>query len=229
MRESVWKKSLTEALTYEYENCPCPAEEHIFSAKFERKMNRLAGVQKKPYYGAINSRIKRTAVIAASIAVLISALTISVGANSEKIADFFMRFSRDNTVFVPKEIDEAPTTIEEVYEITCDMSNYFIYHDYSDFMGVSIVYANTDDENNIIQINFSQLPKVHAEGHSISTDGNTVYETIDINGFEAVYFLNNHGFHNIVWDNGDYVFSIAGWHISKEETIGIAESVKKKE
>lgn len=41
MKESKWKKSLTEALAYEYENCLCPTEEHIFSAEFERKMNKL--------------------------------------------------------------------------------------------------------------------------------------------------------------------------------------------
>ncbi|MBQ8614844.1 MAG: DUF4367 domain-containing protein [Ruminiclostridium sp.] len=229
MTESRWRKALTEAMTCEYENCLYHAEEHVFSAKFERKMDRLAGVQKKPYYGAINSRIKRTAVIAASIAVLASALTISASANREKIADFFMRVFHNNTVFPAAEPEEAPTTIEDVYEITYDMSDYYIDYYYSNFIGIDIGYVNTDDEYNIKQIDFSQTPKIYAENTSWSTDSRTVYETIDINGFEAVYFLQPRGSHVIIWDNGDYVFSVSGWCDNKEEIIAIAESVKKKE
>ena len=49
-----------------------------------------------------------------------------------------------------------------------------------------------------------------------------------INNYEAIYFNDNHNFKTIVWDNGEYIFSI-GSNVGKNALIDMAKSVQKVE
>lgn len=55
-----------------------------------------------------------------------------------------------------------------------------------------------------------------------------VIESIIINNCEAIYFMDNHNYHHLIWDNGEYVIVIHS-NIGKDELISIANSVKKVE
>ena len=52
--------------------------------------------------------------------------------------------------------------------------------------------------------------------------------TIDISGHDAVYYVDNHQFYHLIWDNGDYIIMI-GSNIGRNELIDIANSVQKAE
>ncbi len=63
--------------------------------------------------------------------------------------------------------------------------------------------------------------------HSINTEGAEI-QIIDINGHEAIYFIDNNDYCNIIWDNGDYIIDLAS-NIGENILIDIAKSVQKVE
>ena len=52
--------------------------------------------------------------------------------------------------------------------------------------------------------------------------------TTEINGTEAIIFLDNHNYYHIIINSDDYVFDF-GSNIGKDALIDIAESVQKVE
>lgn len=57
---------------------------------------------------------------------------------------------------------------------------------------------------------------------------NAEISTIDISGHDAVYYIDNHQFYHLIWDNGDYIIMISS-NIGRNELIDIANSVQKAE
>ena len=53
---------------------------------------------------------------------------------------------------------------------------------------------------------------------------NAEISTIDISGHDAVYYIDNHQFYHLIWDNGDYIIMISS-NIGRNELIDIANSV----
>lgn len=221
MQNEKFKRALAEALIPEYENSIPQTEEHEFSAEFEKKMNKLIRRQKKPYYMLVNTAAKRAACIAVCVAIASSAAVMSSSALRERFADFFMDIFTDHSVVTPAESDaEAPTTIEEKYEITYDLSDYEMTFYKADENKIRIRYENDDDV-----IEFSQYVKSEYN-ISWNTEGATI-ETVILNDYEAIYFHNNE-YHTLIWETEDYIFSI-DTTVGKSELIEIAESVQKVE
>ncbi|MDE6665650.1 MAG: DUF4367 domain-containing protein, partial [Ruminococcus sp.] len=77
-----------------------------------------------------------------------------------------------------------------------------------------------------IAIYFSQYTK-EMYNPSINTEDAEIL-TMDINGHEAIYFIDNNNYYNLIWDNGDYIISI-GSNIGENELIQMAKSVQKVE
>ena len=91
MNNTQFKRAISEALTREYElSVPAHNNDYKFSDKFTRKMNKLIGRQRKPYYQMINTASKRVACI--FIVIFIAAFTtiMSVSALRNAFKDFFM-------------------------------------------------------------------------------------------------------------------------------------------
>ena len=60
-----------------------------------------------------------------------------------------------------------------------------------------------------------------------NTEG-AVITHIDLHGYDAIYFYNNVGYHNLIWENGQYTMVISS-NLTKEVTVDIAKSVRKSE
>jgi hypothetical protein len=213
------KKALEKAMIPEYDELLLRNEKHVFSVEFERKMQKLIKRRNKPYYKIINTVGKRVACIVVIVLIASSVTVLSVDALRNAVADFFVSTYDKFSSVQPVEDDIAPSTIKDIYEITYDLKEYEIYYEDNTEYRRNITYIKDD-----ILINFSQYTK-DAYDINVNTEGSEI-TTIDINNYEAVYFLDNHNYNHLIFDNGEYIIYISS-NISKNALINIAESVKK--
>lgn len=220
MQNSKFKRALAEALIPEYEASIPQMGEHIFSKKFERKMKKLINRRRKPYYKLINKTWKR-AVCAVTAAAVSMTIVMQVEAVRSLFKDFLAYIYEKFSVLQSVDGTNAPETIEDVYVITYDLSDYLIdYEKNTDYI-YNIIYRN----DNIV-INFCQTTK--NKYNSLWNTENSEFETVIFNNNEATFFKDNHNFETIVWDNGDYIISISS-NAGKDALIDIAKSVQKVE
>lgn len=222
MAGSNFEKALYDALAPEYEIAMQDvATEHEFSPKFEKKMKKLINRRNKPYYKIINTAGKRIACVALVVLVVSSITIMNIDALRNAFSNFFVSTYEKFSTVQPVEDDTAPTTLEEIYEITYDISDFEVVYNEEDEYTHDIVYTKDN-----IAIYFTQYTKKKYH-HSINTEGAEI-TTVDINGHEAIYFIDNHDYCNIIWDNGDYIISL-GSNIGENILIEIAKSVQKVE
>ena len=220
MQNSKFKMALAEVLIPEYEASIPQMEEHIFSRKFERKMKKLINRRRKPYYKLINRTWKR-AVCTVTALTLSMTIVMQVEAVRSLFKDFFAYIYEKFSVLQSVDSTNAPETIENVYVITYDLSDYVIDYEKNNGEFFNVTYRNND-----VLIDYFQYTKINYD--SLWNTEDTSMEKIIIGDFEAVYFNDNHNFETIVWDNGEYIFSI-GSNIGKDILIDIAKSVQKVE
>lgn len=221
MAESNFQKALYDALAPEYEMyMQNIADEHEFSPGFKKKMKKLISRRNKPYYRIINTAGKRTACAAVIVLVASSVTIMNVDALRNVFSDFFISIYEKFSTVQPVD-DTAPETIEEIYGITYNLDDFEIIYEELNEYRHDIDYAKDD-----IVIYFSQCTKVRYNSN-MNTENSEV-TTIDINGHEAICFIDNHNYYNLIWDNGDYIISLSS-NISENALIDIAKSVQKVE
>lgn len=222
MAENNFKKALYDTLSSEYETAMQDVDnEHEFSPKFEKKMKKLINRCNKPYYRMINTVGKRVACAAVMLLVSSSVMIMNVDALKNAFSNFFVSTYEKFSTVQPIEDDTVPTTLEETYAITYNLDDFkIIYEELNEYK--NIIHYNKDD----VVIYFSQETK-KKYNHDVNTE-NAEILTIDINGNEAIYFIDNNDYCHIIWDNGDYIISL-GSNIGKNTLIQIAKSVQKVE
>lgn len=117
--------------------------------------------------------------------------------------------------------DESPQTIEDIYEITYDLSDYTYDLWHCDDISRLAEYTNGE-----IYISFEQYTK--NEYDMLLNTEEADIEVITINKHEAIYYMDNRNYNHLIWDNGAYIISL-GSNISKSALIDIANSVQKVE
>lgn len=222
MAESNFQKALYDALVPEYETyMQNIADKHEFSPKFEKKMKKLISRRNKPYYKIINTARKRTACAAVIVLVSSSVTIMNVEALRNAFSDFFISIYEKFSTVQPIEDDSAPETLEEIYAITYNLNDFEIIYEELNEYRHDIDYG----KDNIV-IYFSQYTKEMYDSNVNTEDAEIL--TIDINGHEAIYFIDNHNYYNLIWDNGDYIISLSS-NINKNTLIEMAKSVQKVE
>lgn len=224
MTDSEFKQAISEALCEEYvKSIPEHNSDHIFSDSFNKKMEKLIKRQKKPYYKIINTAGKRAACIAVAALILSFSTVMGVDALRNAFKNFIIKiFSTYSEISYVEESDvSSPDTIESIYSITYDLSDYEI--DYEDYDSVRrhIIYKKDD-----IYIDYYQWIKSEYDAHLNTEDAEI--SQMEIQGHEAIYYCDNHNYHNLIWDNGEYVIMVNS-NIGKNELIDIANSVQKVE
>mgnify|MGYP003289271378 CR=1 FL=1 len=221
MSDDNFRKALSDALTTYYETSIPYIEEHDFSPDFDKKMEKLINRCKKPYFKMINTMSKKVACVAGVFLIASSVTIMSVDALRNRIADLFVKQSKDHSIIRYEGNDISPSSIEDIYEITYDLSGFdIVYTDYDNFSR----YTTYIKDNTTIY--FNQYVKEFYDVNVNTEDAEL--STITINGHEAIYFLDNRQYYHLIWDNGDYIISLSS-NIGKDALIDIAESVKKVE
>lgn len=222
MNKNNFKTALFDAMSSEYDKILSESEnEHKFSSKFNKKMKKLIKRRQKPYYMLINTFSKRIACVLLTVAIASSATVLSVDASRNAVADLFVELHEKFSVVQPDNKTDTPETIEDIYEITYDLSKYKIdCEDYTDYKR-NIIYSKDN-----ITIDFEQCTKKTFD-ENINTERANISE-IDIDDHKAMYFQDNHNYDCLIWDNGDYIIKLHS-NIGKNALINIAKSVQKVE
>lgn len=221
MPNEIFKRAIFDALTPEYDNAVPEMDNHNFSSEFEQKMSRLIKRRNKPYFMFINTLGKRVACIIIGIFIASSLTIMSVEALRNAFVDFFMNIFEKYSIVKSIDTDESPQTIEDIYEITYDLSDYSY-----DLWVCDDSCRLTEYTNGEIYINFEQYTKNEYDMH-LNTE-NADIERMMINNHEAIYYVDNHNYNHIIWDNGDYIISLNS-NIVLNVLIDIANSVQKVE
>ena len=217
-----FRNALFDTLSPEYEEkLSAQTSEHEFSAKFDKNMEKLIKRRSKPYFKLINTLGKRVACAAAALVIVSSVTILSVDAFRESFANLIVNVYEKFSAVSPDESSAAPDTIEDIYEITYDLSDYKIeYEEYDEHIR-NITYTSDDTYIDFLQHTKKDYNvKLNTEGAEIST--------VNIGEYEAMYYLDNHNYDTLIWDNGDYIIRLSS-NIGKDELIDIAKSVKKVE
>lgn len=192
--------------------------EHItFTENFEKKMQKLIKAQKKSYYYMINTVGKRVAIILLTLLISLTATTFGVKAIRESVIEFITEtFEKFTRVTVENEdpsathdvfIKAAPQYIPEDYIVESEVDVFGLYKITYNNQNNHITYSQEFGKLNTIQINTE----------------NVEYDNITINSYEGVFY--NNGENTIVFADENYMYTVCG-HISKDELIKIAESIK---
>jgi hypothetical protein len=218
MCEDNFTKAIDEALTKEYLNSIPQVETHEFSKKFQRKMSKLIKHREKPYYKLTNTTRKRVACIVA-LSVILSTMTVmSVDALRGKFFNFFVTtFEKYSIVDYDAHNEEYPTSIEKVYSIGYDLSEYTIDCEYTDDTTHYIIYIDNDK---VIQ--FFQSVKINYD-RGYNTEGAEI-EDITVGEWDGIYFKDMYDYSYIILDVGDYIITICA-NLPKEQVIDIVETV----
>lgn len=196
--------------------------DYQFSEGYLKKKEKLIRQQKKVYYPLIKTTGRRiaSAIIAAALMGTLTVAAYEPARNAVK--DFFMGiFATHSDISAVNEDNDAPETIEAIYEITYDLSEFDVsFEDYHDYLR-TICYSNGQ-----IDINYSQWVKSVFD-MSVNTEG-TEMSTINIGDYEAIYYTDNNNYSTVIWDNREYIIVI-DTNLSQNELIEIAESVQKVE
>ena len=185
-------------------------------------MKRLVSQRKKPYFRMINTVGKRVACVAAVLLIGTFTTVMNVEAARSAIAEFFIGVYEKFSTFISADSDnEAPEKIEQLYEITCGLDGFVVNWEVTDDLVYNVTYLNEP-----YIVDFKQSVKSEYDTNWNTED--TSIETIMIDEYEAVYFLDNHNYHHLVWNTEDYVFSVST-NVGKDELIEMSKSVQKVE
>ena len=154
MPNDIFKRAISEALTQEYINSVPKSEEHIFSEKFERKMSKLIKRRKKPYYMLINTVGKRVACFIIGIIIASSLTIMNVDALRDAFVKFVVNIFEKFSIVQSADQSNSPQTIEDIYVITYDLSDFSIDYEEYDSYCRNITYIR-----NIDVIDFFQFTK----------------------------------------------------------------------
>ena len=225
MTNEVFRKAIGEALHPEFAAMIPEHGEHIFSEKFERKMEKLIRRRRKPYYSLISTGLRRAACIIVMFLVVSFTTVMSVEALRKPFLDFLSSiFSDHTTIESVLDLDgDYPETIEERYEITEGLESYTVDSTETDSQSIIINYKKT---LNKFQLCFVQRT-IHNYKNEINTE-DVLISNVTINECAALFFSDNNGFNNLIWNNGYYILELHSC-LGKNALIELAESVQKVE
>ena len=197
-------------------------EEHTFSERHNKKMQKLIKRQRSPLFRFTNTAGKRAACIIAAI-LIVSAFSLSVKAIREPVFNFVSSlFSDHREVSIESGTDSGYSKmIEEEYYIS-ELPEGFEQTEYSK-TDTGIVSMYKLDNGFVL---FEQTVKCHYKEY-YDNERSEFNEYIDSNGDKYMIVSNNFDT-TYIWDNGQYIFEITS-NLDKEFILKLCKSTKKKE
>lgn len=200
-------------------------EEHVFSKRFEKKMNRLIRDQKRtPRRRRFIRAAKVISGTAAAVLVFVMfAFLVPVNAQKEHFVDVIAKYFDGEATYTYSGEDEAgefgTVTIGYVPERMKEVSRTY------DEILQELLVDYGDSEGHILKITISMMPANKASTVEYDTNDSTI-KTVDVNGYDATLIIDEKdGFAILFWIEGSYVISIIG-DITEEEVIRVAQDIK---
>lgn len=225
--DDILKTAINEYVEEKLESDVYRDDEFITSDKFEKRISKLLKSEDSLYHKATLTTVRK--VICVLIAILVLLLsTLSVGAVRDFIADFFIdHFSVYDTV-LPKEgeVNNYPTTLETVYELGYIPKGYSLVDKSEIDNSISFIYLN-ENGNDIVfsqdtyEAYRSNIDNEHTTKHSEIVDGQEYFvNVLEDEDLKKPYIT-------IIWDNGEYIFTLSG-SMTKKEMLKMCRMLKEK-
>lgn len=197
--------------------------DYQFSEGYLQRKEKLIRQQKKVYYPLIKTAGRRIASAIAAAAIMGTMTVAAYAPARNAVKNFFLSiFATHSEISAVDSNNAAPKTIEDIYEITYDLSGFAVVDKFDYDTLKTKVYRNGDKVIIYEQYAESKLDiSVNTEEGEISS--------IYVGDIEAMYIINdNLGYKTVIWDNGEYIL-IVTTNLGQNELIEIAESVQKVE
>ena len=196
-----------------------------FSEDYLNKKEKLIKNQSRIYYPLIKTTGRRiaSAIIAAAIMGTTTVAAYAPARNA--VRNFFLRIFNDHTVVSvqhdSKDIGDHKSKIEKQYSITVPEG--FVLDESESVSTSSNIGLRYYSENKSESIYFDQYT---ADSYSSYYDNERGHFKTSSDKFGNEFMIyKNDDFINILWDNGEYIFSLSG-EISESEIMDIYYSVK---
>jgi len=204
-----------DTINSEFRDVPeyCPSE------SFNKRIDCLIKSERNYYYKFTLTRTRRI-LCACLIMIIILLSLLSVGAVREAITNFFIEvFSNHNSISVKAESGASyPSSIERVYSPEYIPDGYTLIDEDISEAGVSLIYGNDDK-----MILFTQETK---QNYTLNLDNE--YATSSVEAIDGQDYYINHfkdGNYTILWDNGEYVFTVTA-ELPKNDILKMCNSLK---
>ena len=197
MTHETFRKAIAEALDPEYAAMIPEHGEHIFSDKFERRMQKLIRRRRKPYYVLIRTGLRRAACIVVMFLVVSFTTVMSVEALRKPFLDFLTNiFSDHTTIESVLDLDgDYPETIQERYEITEGLEGFVLEDKIITSKSISYIYK---DPNSNAILYFFQRTIIDYK-NEINTENSTI-SNISFGKYTVLYYVDDLGYNNYIWN-----------------------------
>lgn len=219
MYDNVLKQAFHEYMEEQLESDIYREDEFSTSEKFEKKMEKMIKSEHNVYHKVTLTRARKILCVAAIIiALLLSSLSVEAVRNL--IANFFVEYFNDhNTVASNTEGSLYPTELESIYELGYIPDGYKLLDEDLTSDNEVCIYVNGNGDSLVYEQNVKK-------NYSINIDNEYTTQSIEMHKKQEFYIYNyKNQEYNIIWDNGEYVFSVSG-KLPKNELLKLCYSLK---
>ena len=182
------------------------SEKHIFSTRFEKRLNVWKKISRRNHISIGRIRLTRLAAC-----ILIAATILVLAGCGLLISKLVIQWNEMNnpvngTLDVTFDIADPNNELEDKgFRKPKTPDGYVIVDELQDIMGLSVEYQN-DNDNTVIS--YSQDAGVETLGLSINNSDKEFQETT-INGWKG-YMSNKKGDVFLIWSDGLYLYTLTG-------------------
>lgn len=182
------------------------SEKHIFSTRFEKRLNIWNKISRRNHISIGRIRLTRLAAC-----ILIAATILALAGCGVLISKLVVQWNEMNnpvngTLDVTFDIDDPNNELEDKgFRKPTTPDGYIIVDELQDTTGLSVHYQNNNDNT---AISYFQDIGVDTMGLSINNSDKEFQETM-VNGWKG-YMSNKKGDVFLIWSDGLYLYSLAG-------------------
>ncbi|WP_288527244.1 DUF4367 domain-containing protein [uncultured Eubacterium sp.] len=207
--------AIEEACMFSCENWidsfPQKIPKHKFSREHKKAINKILYSDNKKYKVTFSKRNIKILLIAAVLLSLAATVVFAVPKSREFIVNKFSNHSEYNITDTDNIKDVKSLTVNYIpkgFEVTEE-------HTASGFC--ILKYENGEKSFSIKKLSLDFTINYDTEKYKS--------EEIKINGITAVYYKPDNDMHGIIFNNGEYIYSVSG-HISKDEIVKVAQNIE---
>lgn len=194
----------------EWVNTLSTIDDFQFSKSYERKMKKLFNKMRNDKYHRFTTNTVKV-LVAAAIIMSIATTAFAIPTTREYIFNHFKNYA----VYTVADVDQA----EQIEPISVGYLPDGFVQSYEDSAldRKTIFYENGNE--------WIYIDKYRLDSTVFKDNEYNNYETVQINGVDYICSVNDDGNTEIIWNNGEYVYSIYS-NVNMNELLTIAEKLK---
>lgn len=194
----------------EWVNTLSTIDDFQFSKSYERKMKKLFNKMRNDKYHRFTTNTVKV-LVAAAIIMSIATTAFAIPTTREYIFNHFKNYA----VYTVADVDKA----EQIEPISVGYLPDGFVQSYEDSAldRKTIFYENGNE--------WIYIDKYRIDSSVFKDNEYNNYETVQINGIDYICSVNDDGNTEMIWNNGEYVYSIYS-SLNMNELLTIAENLK---